>query len=669
MKTAAITPAFGELLQAPTDVQTAALEHARKIYVAGNTLPERWHGRRHFVIVETGFGLGHNFLATWDAWQRDAQRCEHLCYLAIEQQPPRLDDLRHAHRQSTLPHLAAALIQAWPALTPNVHTLDFEAGRVTLLLALGPVAALLPALRAPADAFFLSGIAAPMSNAALVPLRVLKALGRMAAPGATLATWIAEPVLREGLRTAGFEVLPACGAGGEIGAVGKVDSGGTRAVHRPRLHQPKGAAAATAPRAGTAVVVGAGLAGAAVARALAAQGLQVTVLESGAEPAGQASGNAVGLFHGTVHADDGRHARLHRAAALLAQRTYAQAIAAGVPGQQAGLLRLEQRAGGLPAMQSLIARQGWPADYVQALSAAAASQRAGVQLSTPAWFYPGGGWISPPQWVRFALNTPAVQLQLRCEVHAVQRGGAQWQALGGQGQILAQGDVMVLANAQSAAALVQRLGHAAWPLASTRGQVTRLPRPPGVILKLPLTGEGYAVQLTDGKHGPGIDDGSLWFGATSAPGDPVADELPPVTTDDHLHNLQRLQRLMGLVAPVGAWGPDDAPPSITSAPPLQGRAAWRLNTNDRLPIAGQMPLLHMLAGQRQDQARLLPREPGLFVLTALGARGLTTAPLLAQLLAALAVGAPWPLEQDLADAVDPARWRVRAARKAGAEGA
>ena len=313
-------------------------------------------------------------------------------------------------------------------------------------------------------------------------------------------------------------------------------------------------------------------------------------------------------------------------------------------------------------MPALITRQGWPADYVQVLSAPAASERAGVRLSAPAWFYPGGGWISPLQWVRFALDTPAVQLQLRRLVHKVQRDGRQWQALGEQGQVLAQGDVMVLANAQSAAVLMQRLGHPAWPLASTRGQMTQLPRPPGVVLHLPLAGEGYVVQLASGEDGQPGGDGSLWCGATSSAGAPVADELPAITTDDHLHNLQRLRRLVGL-----AYPPPDTALTTPPATPLQGRAAWRLNTSDRLPIAGQMPLLHWPAGQRQDQARLLPREPGLFVLTALGARGLTLAPLLAQLIAAQAVGGPWPLEQDLADAVDPARWRVRAARRAGAE--
>jgi tRNA 5-methylaminomethyl-2-thiouridine biosynthesis bifunctional protein len=60
----------------------------------------------------------------------------------------------------------------------------------------------------------------------------------------------------------------------------------------------------------------------------------------------------------------------------------------------------------------------------------------------------------------------------------------------------------------------------------------------------------------------------------------------------------------------------------------------------------------------------VPRHQGLFVLTALGARGLTLAPLLGRLVAAQVTGTPWPLEQDLADAVDPGRWLVRAVRYA-----
>lgn len=72
------------------------------------------------------------------------------------------------------------------------------------------------------------------------------------------------------------------------------------------------------------------------------------------------------------------------------------------------------------------------------------------------------------------------------------------------------------------------------------------------------------------------------------------------------------------------------------------------------------------SGTRLDQARLLPREAGLHLLCGLGSRGLTMAPLLAELVAARIAGAPLPLEQELVDAVDPARFLIRAARAAGA---
>jgi tRNA 5-methylaminomethyl-2-thiouridine biosynthesis bifunctional protein len=133
------------------------------------------------------------------------------------------------------------------------------------------------------------------------------------------------------------------------------------------------------------------------------------------------------------------------------------------------------------------------------------------------------------------------------------------------------------------------------------------------------------------------------------------DTDPDIRQADHLLNLARLRSLTGLEPKpeTGHW---------------QGRVAWRLHADDRMPIAGPVPLISWPArpgGQRMDQPRLVPREPGLFVLTALGARGLSLAPLLGRLVAAQATGTPWPLEQDLADAVDPARWIVRAARQPG----
>src|SRR6185295_6726233 len=157
-------PAAGALLQA---------EH---VFLAGNGLPARWQGRTRFVVLETGFGLGNNFLATWDAWRRDAQRCDTLVFISTELNPLRRDDLQHVPREPAWAALAPQLEAAWPPLTPNLHRLSFEGGRVQLLLALGDARDWLPELVAEVDAFYLDGFA-PARNPDAWDSRLLKTLG------------------------------------------------------------------------------------------------------------------------------------------------------------------------------------------------------------------------------------------------------------------------------------------------------------------------------------------------------------------------------------------------------------------------------------------------------------------------------------------------------------
>ena len=587
----------------------------------GNGLPQRWAHRAHFVILDTGFGSGHHFLAAWDAWRSDRHRCERLHFVAIEQHPPTRAALLHVHAHSPWPDLAAALAQAWPALTPNVHLLDFEQGRVQLTLALGEAAALLPKLRLSADAIHLGSL--------VWNLPLLKAIGRRAAPEATACGCNLDPQRWAGLRTAGFEA-PLTPISGPRGAI-------TTARFAPRasVRSPP----SMTVRTGRAVVVGAGLAGAAVAQALARQGLSVTVFERESAPAQAASGNPAGLFHGTVNANDGTYARLYRAAALAAAIEYRRAIGSGqVCGQVGGLLRLAAPSQSRNELDDLLLGLKLPAEYVHALDAAAASDLAGVALHQACWHYPEGGWVAPPQWVRHALQTPGVAWRGDVDVRHIERDGTGWSLHGPAGELIARCELLVLANAADAQRLVAPLGFAAWPLHQTRGQVTHWRCENPAPLRMPVVGEGYVLPLP----------GGLLCGATRQTDD-AGDQM---RHQDHLSNLARMQTLVGLHAP--------SEPSH-----WQGRVGWRLHSADRLPIAGAVPAAQLAGGRRVNQARLWPRESGLFVLTALGARGLTLAPLLARLVAAQATGTPWPLEQDLADAVDPARWLVRAARQAG----
>lgn len=593
------------------------LEQARHVFLAGNGLPARWAGRERFTVLELGFGLGNNFLATWQAWRDDAARCGRLVFVSIEKHPPRHEDLSRAHEASPLPALAAALVSAWPPLVPGMHRLAFEGGRVELLLAFGDVRTLLPRLRLQADAVFLDGFAPaknPALNATMWSPEVMKALARRAAPGATAATWSAAGELRAALSAAGFEWQAAPGIGGKREI--------TQARFAPRFPVP-----AAPPRPRDALVLGAGLAGASAARALAQQGVAVTVLEAAAHAAAGASASPAGLFHGTVHRDDGPYARLFRAAALFAAGEYARA---GFAPQ--GLLRLvDDDAPGLPATAAAYARRVEGDD---------AAQLAGVPVPGPAWYFEGGGFVEPARWVQKALATPGVTLRTQARAGRIGRGDdGRWAVFDTTGARRADADVLVLANAFGAPPLLAALGHAPWPLHGRRGQLTRLPPSSAHALRRPLAGDGYAIPLPDG---------TLLCGATRQAGDDDA----ALRHADHAENLRRLRRLTGITPSTGAA--------------LSGWVGFRQHADDHLPIAGAVPLppSQMPPGQRLDQARMLPREAGLFVLMALGARGLTLAPLLGRLVAAQATGDAWPLEQDLADAVDPARWRVREARRA-----
>ncbi len=659
MKTAPITPAtiafdaegvphapeFGDRYHA----RAGALAQAEHVFLRGNGLPQRWSGRRRFVVLETGFGLGLNFLATWAAWQRDAAHSERLNFVAVEKHPPTREDLARVHAMvldapgapTEAAALAARLRSAWPPLTGDLHRLAFDEGRVELLLAFGDATAWLRRLQLQADAIYLDGFA-PERNAEMWSEGLFAALPALCAPEATAATWSVARGVRDGLTRHGFAVDRAPG----FASKREMTVARFEPRHRPT---PTARRQSALPAARDAIVIGAGLAGAATAQALAEQGLAVTVLEAGAAAATGASGNAAGLVRGLVSRDDGAHARWHRAAALEAQRQIAPCLSAGLlPGRLEGVLHL---ADDVAEMRKRMASAAWPEDYVQALDAAATTAAAHVDSASAAWWFPGGGWVDPAALVRYTLGVSGAELRLACRVARLHRRGTRWLACDERGQPCAEADIVVLANAADAAKLVPDASGSAcgsahrWRLSRSRGQVTRLPA--GLVAapkpRLPMARNGYVIPLPDG---------GLLCGATQS----IDDDEAALREADHAHNLAVLARLTGAAV------------SLPDAGALAGRVGWRCHTDDRLPLVGAVPASTdtlAAAASRLAQPRHVPREPGLFVLTALGSRGITSAALGARLLAAWIGGAPLPVDTDLLDAVDAARYRARSARAQG----
>jgi tRNA 5-methylaminomethyl-2-thiouridine biosynthesis bifunctional protein len=615
---AAFSPQYGDVYAS----RDGALGQARHVFLGGNDLPARWRGRASFVVVETGFGLGVNFLATWQAWRDDPASCARLHCVAVEKHPVAAADLL-AFAPAPLAPLARALAAAWPLPLPGLHRLDFDDGALRLTLAFGDARALVPQLVAGADAFFLDGFA-PDRNPELWEPPLIKALARLARPGATLATWCTARAVRDALAASGFavELRPGYGHRRQMLAA--------RFAPRWRLRRHEPPAAYAGER--KALAIGAGLAGSWAAAALAQRGWQVRVLDSGAGPAAAASALPWGLVHPQFAADDNLLARLTRAGFLLGRQRLASA-----PYWQPGGVFQQARDEAEAARwrTALGACDDWPRDYLRWVGADEAAALIGMAPCRGGLWFAQGGVVSAARWCAALLA--GSHTQFGTAVAALERRDGQWHALASDGRSLAAAPVVVVANALDAPRLL-RLRHA--PVQPVRGRISVLAG--DLPLRAGVGGDGYLVRGADGWLGVGA---SYEFSPT--------DRAAPIAECDiHAGNLQRVRRLLRAAPPLAPTGVFDG---------------VRCVARDRLPLAGavadEAAALDAAAELRGAHLADLPRRAGLYCSFALGSRGLTLAPLAAELIAAQVEGEPWPVERALADALDPARFLLQKLRR------
>jgi len=607
-----------------------ALEQARHVFLAGNDLPARWWGRQSFVINETGFGLGLNFLTSWQAWQNDPDRCHRLHFVSFEKHPFSAADLARAHgRWPELGPLAAALREQWPVLAPGVHRLNFADDRVSLTLFLGDATVLLPQLAARVDAFFLDGFA-PAKNPELWSAKFLAGLTRLAAPGATLATWSVAGELREALAAHGWTLEKRPGFGHK----------------REMLAGRRPGAMSEAPLDRRAVIVGAGLAGCAIAERLAARGWAIQLVERAESPAQGASGNPAGVLRPLPSMDDNYLARITRAAFLHGRRHLQALTAAGLPlrWDDCGVLHLAREPLHEENQRLLVERHSPGPDYLAFVDRTEATRLAGWPVALGGWWFPGGGWVDPGSLCHANLQRHPGRITplFARNGEAIARTDAGWRVMDGSGDLIASAPVLILANAADAVRLLPDLK---LPLRVARGQINTLPetgaRPPEIV----VCRLGYLTPAIDGLRS---------FGASFI----LDNQDEGLKIEESRGNLARLEFMLAGFA-------DKAGKDVT-AESLAGRAGFRAMTLDRLPLIGALPAADAILAAAAGATAVedFPRQRGLYGMLGLGARGLVWASLAGELLAAQLEGEPLPLERDLVAALDPARFLLRQRRRA-----
>jgi tRNA 5-methylaminomethyl-2-thiouridine biosynthesis bifunctional protein len=479
--------AFGDVYHS----EAGGPAQARFVFLQGNEVQQRWAGRERFVILETGFGLGLNFLATWQAWRGQPGK---LHYVAVEKHPFSLQDLRTLHqRYPEYEKEAAELHSHWPPLVAGGHRAELS-GNVVLTLFFADIK-IVRDLRLAADAFYLDGFS-PAKNPDMWAPAVMRALSRLAAPGATAATWSVAAPVRHALEAAGFEVEKRKGFGDKKEML---IARSLRRNEEPVRPQRK------------ATVVGAGLAGAAVCERLCARGWEVTLHEKHAEPAAEASGNHAGAFHPVATPDDSVFARLTRAGFLYSLKNWSHLE--GVRWDACGALQLARE--GKEETSQRRAAAGQPAEYVQYVEREEASRHAGVELAAGGLWFPQGGWIQPRSLVRAQLAACGDRLKT---IFSSEKKSIESHAL------------VILANSSDAPKLCP-VPHLR--LRRVRGQLTYIPEE---RIEAP-----HVVVLRGGMLLPPVD-GLCVVGASFD----IEDEDPAPRAESQAGNLDRLQNIISV---------------------------------------------------------------------------------------------------------------------------
>lgn len=603
------------------------LAESKYVFQLGNQLDKKFAecNTKHFVIAETGFGTGLNCLAAIDTFSRfrradPSHPLEHLHLLSCEKYPLSQADLQQA--LTHFPELAVhceTLVLQYPMALSGAHRIHFE--NATLDLWFDDVHNAMAQWASPSqglvDAWFLDGFA-PSKNPDMWTQSLFEKMANLSRANATVATFTAAGFVRRGLIDAGFSMQKKQGFGRKrdmlVGCY-QPEPGNSNKPDDVNL----GVSSSTG-QFGHIAIIGAGLAGANLAYALAKRGYEVSVFSHGSIACG-ASGNAQGGFYPQLHAQVTPASQLQAHCFLYAKRLYEQLADSGFAFSHdwCGVLQLAYSEQSLSRQAKIVNNTHWPTELVHALSAGETSEKAGLALPYASLCYSQGGWISPVELVeallRAAAATSRVELfenALVTDIHATDKA---IEISSGNQRYLA--DHLVLATGHHSH-LLNKLTQL--PLRAVRGQVEYIPTQSALTkLKTVLCHKGYLTPAHNDRHALG----STYVRQDSNTEYRQGEENANLTTlQTALANAQWAQSVVA---------------------DQTGRASIRAALPDRQPALG------CLAPDKTNRVS---------VFNGLGSRGVTTAPLLAELLASQLTGQPLPLAKELIATLSPCRFET-----------
>ena len=626
----------------------SAVCEAQHIFIDGNNLINRWQALpsenvSQFVIAETGFGSGLNFLLAWSLWRKHAPSSARLHYISCEKHPLTCEDLSRCLALWPQFHgLASTLLANYPILTPGFHLLQFDDGRVNLTLMLSDALSAFQELLTcgdasmekqlrdyHVDAWFLDGFSS-VKKPLMWSQTLFATIGVLSKKETTLTVFSTSSVIKQDLRMVGFNVSQkpgyACKKDMIVAEFDCAQSGHTSRYTPWHVAVPKPL------KKKRALVLGAGLAGCSIAEALARRGWQVTLIDAETTLAGGASGIRQAILYPKLSAFSSPLNNFMLDAYIFAVRTYQNLLRKGLVGELSGILQLaydDKERANQAKLQSWLAR--YP-ELGMLVGAEQASTLAGIELHSGGLFIPYSGWMDSSVLCRYLVQKPGINWVANTNIASLSYDGVEWHANEHHAEVL------VVANAYRAAMFSQT---AHLPLKAVRGQMTAmLCTEESAQIKRPLCAMGHILPARDGSHGlgatyhPGLDDDSCY----------VADDVLNMT---RLDALSTEFVWSGVVA--SHW------------------AGVRAVTPDYLPLVGPVANAKLFqlqfASLANDAKRWVPSGnvfyEGLYVCAGFGSRGLTSIPLSTEWLAATINKEPGSMPRTMIQSLSPSRFLRR----------
>jgi tRNA 5-methylaminomethyl-2-thiouridine biosynthesis bifunctional protein len=629
------------------------LEETRYVFLHQNRLLERWNHaiEARFVIGETGFGTGLNFLAVWQWFDQFRQQnpdapLKSLHFISFEKYPLSKFDLIKAHQAwPELAHYAEQLQQHYPIATPECHRLILADGMITLDLWFGDIKTCMPSVPTPeqgiVDAWFLDGFA-PSKNPEMWSQDLFNGMARLAKPDCSCATFTAAGFVRRGLIEAGFEMKKVKGFGTKREMIA-----GCMGEKRPMSNIAPHYAIAPVSHIEEVAIIGGGIASAALAKALAERNIPVTLYCQDDRPAEAASGNRQGAIYPLLNPDHDAISRFFSAAFIYSRQFINQAAQhLEFDFDWCGVTQLMWDEKSQRKLEPL-AKGTFPQQLVMALDRDQSSEKLGLPVSCSSVHYPLGGWLSPAQLTQQLLDSlisnKSLTAHFNRKIDAIAWDDTQshWVLTTDSERFTHQ--TVVIANGHQFDQFTQS---SQLPLGKVKGQVSHIPTTETLQrLNNVLCYDGYMTpeNMNNGHHciGASYDRCQL------------DDQFDPKAQQENKQKLVDCLRNQ-------SW------PQEVDINDNLSRQGIRCVSRDHLPFVGNIGCLDSIRRQYQqingiksDADETIHHYPNLYAFVGLGSRGLCSAPLLGEVLASMMCGDPLPLPVDILEKIHPSRMWVR----------